>query len=86
VKKYFSSKMPRLVAMYLLAVTPRHRRLVHADRIRHRLEIQRARNLHAVGKGTRPAGARFGRYLEDRLGALIERAISQVAVCRQSAR
>ena len=34
VKKYFSSKMPRLVAMYLLAVTRDTVDFVHADRVR----------------------------------------------------
>ena len=49
-KKYFSSKMPRLVAMYLLAVTRDTVDFVHRDRVRDRLQIQRAQMLHAVGE------------------------------------
>ena len=58
VKKYFSSKMPRLVAMYLLAVTRDTVEFVHADRFGDGLEVERAQMLRPRGQKTRPAAAR----------------------------
>ena len=74
VKKYFSSKMPRLVAMYLLAVTRDTVDFVHADGFRNRLEVERAQVLDAMRKERVLLADDFVRDLEDGAGALVERA------------
>ena len=74
VKKYFSSKMPRLVAMYLLAVTRDTVDSCMRDRVRDGLEIERAQMLYAEREERVLLAHDLGRDLEDGLGALIERA------------
>ena len=74
VKKYFSSKMPRLVAMYLLAVT--------RDTVNSCMPIASAMVLRLSGRRCwTPCSEKrvllahdLGRHLQDGLGALIERA------------
>ena len=53
---------------------PRHRRFVHLDRVRHRLEVERAQMCHAVGEEAVLLAHDLGRHLEDGAGALIQRA------------
>ena len=74
VKKYFSSKMPRLVAMYLLAVT---RDTVDSCMLMASAMVFRLSGLQmldAVHEERVLLLHDLGRDLEDRLGALIERA------------
>ena len=74
VKKYFSSKMPRLVAMYLLAVTRDTVDSCMRDGVGDGLEIERPQMLDAVREERVLLAHDLGRDLEDRLGALVERA------------
>ena len=72
VKKYFISKMPRGVAMYLLEVTRDTVELVHRDRVGDGAQIERSQVLHAVHEeGVLLADDLLG-DAQDRAGALIE--------------
>ena len=72
VKKYFSSKMPRGVAMYLLEVTRRDGRFVHRDRVGDRLQIERAQVLDAVREEAVLLAHDLLGDLQDGAGALVE--------------
>ena len=53
---------------------PRHRRFMHLDRVRHRLEIERPQMRHAMGEEAVLLAHDFGCDFQDGAGALIERA------------
>ena len=74
VKKYFSSKMPRLVAMYLLAVTRDTVDSCIAMASATVLRLSGRRCCDAVGEEAVLLAHDLVRDLEDGAGALIERA------------
>ena len=86
VKKYFISKVPRLVPIALLEVT--------RDTVDSCMPIASATVFRLSGRKMRDALAEeavlladdLGRDLQDRLGALVEARASQLALCRQSVR
>ena len=57
---------------------------MHVDRVRHGFQIQRPQMRDAMGEKRVLLAHDLGRDFQDGAGALIERATSQVAVCRQS--